>query len=131
MVSGLVEKHEVRAVCQRARQEHPPPHPAGKRVEDGIRLEPHLRDELLRAGDFAHSAWTVARHLLLKVGYLEAWRAYYLAGVRLDAPGDNLQKRGLSLSVAARHAGAHTALHVERDILQNRVTPESEGDAVQ
>ena len=131
MVRGLVEQHEIGPLRQRARQKHAPPHSAGERVEDGIRLKPHLRDELVRAGDLPHRARTVLRHLLLKVGYLEARRAYDLPRVGLDQPGYDLEKRGLPLAVAARHARANAALHIERDILQNRITPEREGDAVQ
>ena len=131
MVCRFVQQDEVRFVRQHARQEDAPPQTARKRVERHVRLKPHLGNQLLGKGDVAHRARTVARHLLLQERGLQPRRADDLAPIRLQPPRDHLQQRGLSLAVAPRHTGAHPAFKVEGYPIQNRITPESEGDVMQ
>ena len=131
VVRRLVEQHEVWFVRKRARQQHAAAHPAGKRIELGGRVQPHLRHELAGTGDILYRAGAVGRHLLLEERRFQSGRADDFAGIRLDEPGDDFEQSGLPLAVAPGDAGAHAALHVQGYVVQNRTAPERHGYAAQ
>ena len=131
VVRGLVKKDEVRLVGQHAREQDATAHAARKRIEHGGGIQPHLRDETVRLGDFLHGTGTVRGDLLLKKGHFQARRTDDLARVGLDPSGDDLQERGLPLAVASRDARAHTALHIQRDPVQNGVPSKCKRNVVQ
>ena len=131
VVRRLVEEHEVGFVGQHAREQHAAAQAARERIEHGVGVEPHLRDESVGTGDLLDGSGAVRRNLLLKEGHFQTRRVDDLARVGFNLPGDDLQERGFSLPVAPGHARAYAALNIQRDPVQNGVPSKCKRNVVQ
>ena len=141
MVRRFVQQHEIRIARHQRRQCRAPPlTTAGGPDRPGrIELQPfarpldtvHLsrgqpmRREIAQRREPAHIG------VLLHISHTLPRRQDHIATVRFNQPGHDLHQGGFARPVAPDQRNALALLHNKIEIVENRLPPEGEGDAIQ